>query len=220
LPAPVGNNHSSLANPVINLPGKGLEWVIRKDWLEAWQRGATALSRRPWYEPSVRIARHASRVALLVAVAFGAWGSFAGVRVRNLESGLTRIHLENFGHFEVARWMNDHLPGRGLLAIGEAGVIPYYTRLPVLDMFGLTDPHIAHLRGSLHRKFDVKYVLDRRPRYVFLLFTENPHEGRVPAHRHGSILLGTERFAEEYVELEDFGSSVLYQRRDTASPAP
>ncbi len=36
------------------------------------------------------------------------------------------------------------LPEDTVLAIGGAGVIPYYTRLPTIDIVGLNDVHVAH----------------------------------------------------------------------------
>lgn len=48
--------------------------------------------------------------------------------------------------------------------------MPYYSQRRTLDMFGLTDEHIAHLppiggarRQAGHEKFAPDYVLDRRP---------------------------------------------------------
>lgn len=36
------------------------------------------------------------------------------------------------------------LPDDTMLAVGGAGVIPYYTRLPTIDIIGLNDVHVAH----------------------------------------------------------------------------
>jgi hypothetical protein len=54
-----------------------------------------------------------------------------------------------------------------LLAIDAAGKIPFYSGLPVVDMLGLNDEHIAHLPARFfeagHNKYDPDYVLSRRP---------------------------------------------------------
>jgi len=57
-----------------------------------------------------------------------------------------------------------------LLAIMAAGAIPYWAEIDCLDMFGLTDRHIARVRsaewgeGKLgHETRDADYVLSRRP---------------------------------------------------------
>ncbi len=192
-------------------------WVVPPPWVDSARRAGRWLERSPWYPRAVAFARPASRYALLVVLALHAWSSFASIQVRGLESGLQRIRLDNFAHFEVARWMKRELPTPGLLAIGEAGVIPYQTDLPIVDMFGLMDPHIAHLRGVRHRKFDAAYVLGRQPDYVFLVFEVHSDGTRAPAHRHGAVLLQTPSFSARYTVLKDFGDSVLYARRPSPS---
>jgi arabinofuranosyltransferase len=44
----------------------------------------------------------------------------------------------------VGRWMREHLPEDTLVTVGAAGAVPYASRLPTIDAFGLTDPVIAH----------------------------------------------------------------------------
>jgi hypothetical protein len=69
----------------------------------------------------------------------------------------------------IGRWLHDHLPPDTRLAVNPAGIIPYESGLPTIDMLGLTDAHIARqplrvgsgARG--HEKHDAGYVLDRRP---------------------------------------------------------
>jgi arabinofuranosyltransferase len=60
----------------------------------------------------------------------------------------------------------DRYAGR-LLAVDAAGKIPFYSGLPVVDMLGLNDEHIAHLPARFfeagHNKYDPDYVLSRRP---------------------------------------------------------
>jgi hypothetical protein len=60
----------------------------------------------------------------------------------------------------------DRYSGR-LLAVDAAGKIPFYSGLPVVDMLGLNDEHIAHLPARYfeagHNKYDPDYVLSRRP---------------------------------------------------------
>jgi hypothetical protein len=64
-----------------------------------------------------------------------------------------------------------------LIAAGAIGAIGYYTRLPVLDILGLTDPHIARsevvdaARGLPmpgHSRSDADYVLSKRPEYIVI----------------------------------------------------
>jgi len=54
------------------------------------------------------------------------------------------------------------------IALSEAGVVPYTSRLRVIDMLGLMDPEIAKLPGGLHQKFDANVVLKRKPRFILI----------------------------------------------------
>jgi hypothetical protein len=152
-------------------------------------------------------------VALTLVIAGGAqktyqtWAGRAG-------SGFSRIQMDSGLHFEVAHWMNRHIHDTALLATGEIGVVPYYTKLPVLDMFGLTDVHLARRKGSYHSKFDLQYVLDRAPKYVyFLMHPAAPGKKRRPQQNHARVLLESSEFQERYGVLQDFGLGILYQRR-------
>ena len=78
-------------------------------------------------------------------------------------------------HARVAmgRWLLEHVPQETFLAVDAAGQIPYFSQLRVLDMFGPTDIHIAHLIGkdqpgglAGHTKFDFDYLLEKRPDVV------------------------------------------------------
>jgi hypothetical protein len=70
------------------------------------------------------------------------------------------------------------------IAVHAAGILPYYARLPTLDMWGLTDPHIARApvdglgTGTAgHERHDYAYVLSRRPQIILPergLVTEGP----------------------------------------------
>lgn len=70
---------------------------------------------------------------------------------------------------EIGRWIDQNTPPATLLA-APAGALPYYANRPTIDIFGLTDAHIAHLEPTTmgsgkpgHEKGDADYVLGRRP---------------------------------------------------------
>ncbi len=72
---------------------------------------------------------------------------------------------------EAARYIKSKYAGRGFIAVNHAGALPFYAQLPAIDMTGLADEHIAHkVGGGLHEKYDVPYVLARRP-VLFVLNT-------------------------------------------------
>jgi hypothetical protein len=83
----------------------------------------------------------------------------------------TRIRYE--GLAVLGHWLREQVPSEASLAVHHAGAMPFYSRLATIDMYGLTDTHIAHLtmqdmgKGYAgHEKHDVEYVLSRKPTYI------------------------------------------------------
>jgi hypothetical protein len=75
----------------------------------------------------------------------------------------------------AARWLDAHAPADAVVAATPAGAIAYYMNLRVIDMLGLTDPHIARSPVARpgsgpagHEKGDGRYVLSRSPDYILL----------------------------------------------------
>jgi hypothetical protein len=73
----------------------------------------------------------------------------------------------------VGKWLKKNVPPNTLIAVDAAGAVPFFSELPTIDMFGMNDEYIAHgsnpnlgLGVAGHEKFDLKYVLARRPRYL------------------------------------------------------
>ncbi len=62
-----------------------------------------------------------------------------------------------------------------LIAVDAAGQLPCYSGLPAIDIFGINDLHIAHMkveemgRGTPgHEKLDLAYIVSRRPAYIII----------------------------------------------------
>lgn len=51
-------------------------------------------------------------------------------------------------HFTAGAWLARSLPAGEVVALSEAGIVPFESRLPVLDYLGLNDRTIARLRGE------------------------------------------------------------------------
>jgi arabinofuranosyltransferase len=69
----------------------------------------------------------------------------------------------------VGEHLRSHFPPDTLVALSAAGIIPFYSQLPTIDMLGLNDVHIAH-HGKRdvtlpfgHQAGDGHYVLSRQP---------------------------------------------------------
>ena len=91
---------------------------------------------------------------------------------------LTQLHstyVDRWG--SAGLWLRENAPPGTVTAVKGAGAIAYYSRLPILDAYGLNDLHIAHTPAEMgtheagHEKQDPQYVLDRRPAYILELDT-------------------------------------------------
>jgi len=79
----------------------------------------------------------------------------------------------NHGWWATAEWLAARAAPESLVAVDAAGIIPFHTGLPTIDMLGLNDVHIAHLSVATlgsghagHEKFDPDYVLTQKPIYI------------------------------------------------------
>ena len=86
----------------------------------------------------------------------------------------------------TATLLRQQTPPIRLLAAGGIGVIGYYSRLPLIDYFGLVDPTVATsaaeaTEGALllpgHQRSNADYVFSRRP--DFIVIGRAPREGAV-----------------------------------------
>jgi len=85
------------------------------------------------------------------------------------------------GHIALGKHLAQIAPPGASLAIQDAGAVPYYSKLPTIDIVGLNDAHIAHLPGDLYQKTDVPYVLAHKPTYIVLVSNAAPNRKFVPA---------------------------------------
>jgi hypothetical protein len=135
-------------------------WKICELVTSWWQkRGA-----RAGYVPSILVAF----MLLALVYLFVAQPAVQRSRGRVVQ---TRIVYEDFA--AIGRWLQDQVPGEASLAVHHAGAMPFYAGLTTIDMYGLNDAHIAHRimpdmgKGYAgHEKYDVDYVLSRRPTYI------------------------------------------------------
>lgn len=89
-----------------------------------------------------------------------------------------------------------------LYAITAAGCLPYFSKLPSLDMLGLNDKHIARQPADPrmpvgHDHGDGKYVLQRAPD----LITFNMPRGNFPGYTTGEQMAADPSFARDYARI-------------------
>ena len=92
---------------------------------------------------------------------------------------------------EIGVWLRDNVSPESVLAVHSAGTIPYAAGLYTIDMWGLSDPHIARREiadmgtGTAgHEKTDYDYTFRRDPDLYLpeeLLLTDEPARLPVPA---------------------------------------
>ncbi len=139
----------------------------------------------------------------------------------------------------AAEWLEVNAPRNSVVAATPAGSIAYYMHLPVIDMLGLNDEHIAHVnvantgRGRAgHEKGDGRYVLSRRPEFILLGNVAVLPQPLTEAEMAGRLVLKSEHeiwndpgFHRDYelvsVHLADrgvFRYFTFYKRRDVFLP--
>ena len=75
---------------------------------------------------------------------------------------------------EVGKWLAASAAPNDVIAVEAAGAIPFFANLATIDMLGLNDRHIAHYGQSDagapagHQRYDPRYVLSKRPAFVFM----------------------------------------------------
>jgi hypothetical protein len=112
----------------------------------------------------------------------------------------------------AGEWFRAHVEADKLLATAPAGAVAFHSRLRVVDMLGVNDLHIAHLRvpemghGTAgHEKSDLAYVLSRRPDLIFRGVSDScAGRGSVRTYSDGSRFrvrcadLGTGPMADDF----------------------
>jgi len=154
-----------------------------------------------------RFARPAIAAALVV---LGAWAARIGFTGAPYED-LARDSREVGAWKEIGAWLRRQAPPSSTVAVIPAGAIPYVSKLRAIDMLGLNDETIAHrelpgLGHGLpgHEKFDVDYVLGRRPDIVLLGVYGLDEEARPPEDLIHYVyeaewrMLDAPRFRQEY----------------------
>jgi arabinofuranosyltransferase len=125
--------------------------------------------------PGLSVPLHYLSLAVLIlslagmGLASSLWGEYA-LFVRSFEAGLANRARIAMGH-----WLRDNLPSDTVIAVDAAGELPYYSRLRTLDLFGITQPAIAHMETPQmgqgtpgHEKFGLGFVLAQLPDYIII----------------------------------------------------
>lgn len=186
-------------------------WVVNPAWVGTFQRAINGAKARAFFRRGRSLGAALLFVALTVATVRGA----RAINVAWFPSGYGGIWFDCYPHFEVARIMRDELRLEGTVATGEAGVIPYYTGLRLLDLNGLMDEHLARQPGNMHLKQDFDYVFGREPDSVVLLGRLD-EDGQVQSDTDHVIRMTRDpRFPARYeLVLQHKEQLLVYVRRE------
>ncbi len=142
----------------------------------------------------------------LVAGLAGVLGSHSLLRAREpYREGLEAAHVA------LGRWLAEEKAGDTWMAIGDAGAVPFFSRLPTIDLWGLADAHIARRPGRYGDRPGVAdYVLGREPGLI-VLWNLRPIRGR-SAEAERLRVLGAWPFDREIAEHPDFARRYRFVR--------
>ncbi len=192
----------------------------------AWQRSRAAHSRLPdspgVAQPSREAPAIAGRMRWMQASLCG-WGCAVILLPFWLDPSVRACRMSDpavrFGK-PVGEYLRRHFTAGTWVATNCAGSLPYFAQLPVIDMLGLTDAHIARVNPDRrqwigHEKGDGVYVLSRRPHIIIL---GGPEGSATPWHFPGDRqIAASPEFQRDYalcrVPMPDF-EFLYYARRD------
>jgi hypothetical protein len=130
--------------------------------------------------------------------------------------GIALLLVTQFWHFRAVRWyldyyqrqldvladgpvryLADRAGGADLVVARDIGILGYRTRCRILDVVGLTDPHVARSSGYRHRdNLDSEYVFARRPDYLMLQTGNDRESDPIPLDNIARALMRDGRFSQ------------------------
>lgn len=151
-----------------------------------------------------------SRVAVAaVMVAACVWAArpnFTGVQYRYVQRDVQEVAAWS----AIGAWFKENAQPMQTIGVVPAGAIPWFSGMRALDLLGLNDTTIAHTVVPMgtgtagHEKFNVDYVLERKPEflllgaYVLAPVPVDPRELVDPNYRIERDLLRTPAFLKQY----------------------
>ncbi|MBN2209621.1 MAG: hypothetical protein JW759_10050 [Candidatus Coatesbacteria bacterium] len=160
------------------------------------QSGADELwSRLSKVERGAILKRRLATAMVVLAVALFGYHIADSMLVAKKPSGFTARDLLNQEYYQVAKMLRQWIRPGTAVALGEAGLIPYYSGLDVIDCRGLTDRYIARLEGKAHAKFEPMYIFHRKPDYVVLVDVTGSTWSE---HNYQNMLLDHQVLSDDY----------------------
>ena len=135
------------------VPALPLIWILTERLLTRAGAYGMRLQLR-YFVPSV--------CAVVAAMQVGAFIHFRKHHVEPVRIGMERAHIA------VGKWLASHSAPDAKVLVGDVGAIGYWSGREILDMDGLVDSHISHLRGDFGEKQDTGHFLGQDPQFIIL----------------------------------------------------
>ena len=161
-----------------------------------------------------RVPFRVASAAALVLCALLVWGYTGAERIRvQAKRWRQQAQVREYVGLEL----RERFPAGTLIATDAAGIIPYQSRLPTIDLLGLNDEHIAHhgrrdreLRVG-HQAGDGAYVLSREPKVILFGARAGQKPGKFVSDRE---IWESREFQDDYVRTSLGKSAWAYVRRE------
>ena len=152
--------------------------------------------------------RGTGRVAVVALMVLSLYFNVTGHWNHEASAGRYRAGLKA-AHMALGDWLREKYPADTVLAIGDAGAVPYFSELTTIDLWGLNEAKIARMPGEYGQKKSMPdYVFGREPGVVVLwnrLPFLNGEKGRVFGGRElDSQLAAHPDFARDYRFVREF----------------
>lgn len=159
-----------------------------------------------WFARRAGIVAVAAAVALAAGLGVGSRGRL--IKDREMRSGWIEGRWEGVTAMDrfarervhVGRWLREHVPANTRISVGAAGALPYASRLPAFDVYGLVDawPRQVEVRPQTRARpghqlqAPLAVVLAKEPRLLC-------HVGYVGAKRPSPASAQSRGFGRNYV---------------------
>jgi len=116
----------------------------------------------------------------------------------------------------AGKWLKATSPPGRLVAVGDAGAIPYFSDLRILDLHGLMDKHIGmgnrNFSTNPHTYVDVDYVFAHDPDWIVVIATNNYDKTLKSRPEYGlyAQLMADSRFSKDFVFVKQFDFNASY----------
>lgn len=123
-------------------------------------------------------------------------------------------------HRDAGLWLKRNAPATSLIAVADAGAIPYFSEMPTLDMSGLADPYLARIAPTEPRglRLDLDYVFKREPDFIQLYSTTDiTRQGFTNYYRGYGELFERALHEGQYVPVAPYNSGpglIILRRQD------